>query len=277
MPLTAWFYDAVYDPRSPDNEASSAEPATQFLCSGLLAQEVERLVLLAAEHSVEPGMRAGPRSATRLRHSRRGTVRIDYSVPMTKSLTVAARNDRVLIGARLRAARLRLGLTLDDLAIATGTTKGFLSRVERDAASPSVATLVTVCAALSLPVSALFEVPQFDVVRHEEGLTILLIGEGAHERLLTPPGQDQVQMIRSVIEPGGSAGQDLYTLNSAVQVVHVLSGLLEVTFSDGRVRLAKGDTMTFAGREPHTWRNPQSARRSEAIWVLSPASWRLDS
>ncbi|MGL6234814.1 MAG: HD domain-containing protein [Segniliparus sp.] len=53
--LAAWFHDAVYDPNEADNEASSAELASQTLGPGALAQEVARLVLLTAGHQVQPG------------------------------------------------------------------------------------------------------------------------------------------------------------------------------------------------------------------------------
>jgi transcriptional regulator with XRE-family HTH domain len=58
------------------------------------------------------------------------------------------------IGPRLRETRMAQGLTIGNLAEATGLTKGFISRVERDETSPSVATLVNLCQVLSLPVGA---------------------------------------------------------------------------------------------------------------------------
>lgn len=180
---------------------------------------------------------------------------------------------RARIGARLRAARVRQGLTLDNLAAATGVTKSFLSRLERDETSPSVATLQVICGVLSLPIGALFEVPEYDVVRRADAPGILLVGEGTDEQLLTPRGQPQVQLVRSVIAPGGSGGAELYTLNCEVEVVHVLTGQLVVTLSEEAVALDQGDTMTFSGREPHTWQNPDPDRCTEVLWIIVPASW----
>ncbi len=60
-----------------------------------------------------------------------------------------------LIGARLRAARQTAGLTLAAVAEEAGLTKGFLSRLERDDVSPSVASLVTVCGILGIGVGQL--------------------------------------------------------------------------------------------------------------------------
>jgi len=181
---------------------------------------------------------------------------------------------RTRIGARLRAARVRQGLTLDNVAGAAGVTKSFLSRLERDETSPSVATLQVVCEVLSLPMGALFDAPAYDVVRAGEAPGILLVGEGVDERLLTPRGQAHVQVVRSRVEPGGSGGEELYSLDCDVEVLHVLKGKVSVTMTDTTVELASGDTLTFAGREPHTWRNLSDSRAAELLWIISPASWR---
>ncbi|MEV5710327.1 helix-turn-helix domain-containing protein [Actinoallomurus sp. NPDC052274] len=190
-----------------------------------------------------------------------------------KSVPIAAGNQELRIGARLRDARQRQGLTIDQVAQSTGLTKGFISRIERDVTSPSVSTLVTVCAALSLPVGELFTAPKTDVVRKDEAPAIQLTGHGAAERLLTPRGQGRVQLVRSVIEPGGTGGAELYTLNCEVEVVHVLRGTLRVQFSESATLLAEGDTLTFSGREPHSWLNPDEKVSAEALWVIVPAPW----
>ncbi|MEV5750262.1 helix-turn-helix domain-containing protein [Actinoallomurus sp. NPDC052308] len=190
-----------------------------------------------------------------------------------KSVPIAAGHQELRIGARLRDARQRQGLTIDQVAQSTGLTKGFISRIERDVTSPSVSTLVTVCAALSLPVGELFTAPKTDVVRKDDAPEIQLTGHGAEERLLTPRGQGRVQLVRSVIEPGGTGGAELYTLNCEVEVVHVLRGTLRVQFSESATLLAEGDTLTFSGREPHSWLNPDDSASTEALWVIVPAPW----
>ena len=70
-----------------------------------------------------------------------------------------------VIGARLRAARQSAGLTLAAVADQAGLTKGFLSRLERDEVSPSVASLVTVCGVLGIGVGSLFQAPETSLVR----------------------------------------------------------------------------------------------------------------
>ncbi|MCW2945238.1 MAG: helix-turn-helix protein [Actinoallomurus sp.] len=190
-----------------------------------------------------------------------------------RSVPIDSGHQDLRIGARLRDARQRQGLTIDQVAQSTGLTKGFISRVERDMTSPSVSTLVTVCAALSLPVGELFAAPKTDVVRKAHAPGIQLTGRGAEERLLTPRGQARLQLVHSVIEPGGTGGEELYTLNCEVEVVHVLRGSLQVQFSKSSELLAVGDTMTFSGREPHSWLNPDKGDTAEVLWVIVPAPW----
>lgn len=176
----------------------------------------------------------------------------------------------VQIGARLRAARNQRSLTLDQVALAAGLTKGFVSRLERDDVSPSVASLVAVCEILGLRVGDLFDPPATAVLRAGEGRLINFGGHGAVERLVTPGTQAALEVIHSVIEPGGSGGEELYALACEAECAFVLSGTLEVVLESGSEMLRPGDTLTFPGNAPHTWRNP-GAETCEVLWILAPA------
>lgn len=176
------------------------------------------------------------------------------------------------IGARLRAARQRQGLTVERVAQMSGLTKGFVSRVERDMTSPSVATLVTLCQTLSVPMGELFADPRSDLIRAEDAPTINLSGEGAREQLLTPRDESHLQLIRSTMPPGSHGGEGLYTLNAEVEVLHVLEGTVEIQFTNRVERLEAGDTITFSGREPHTWRNREETT-AHVLWIIAPAAW----
>jgi mannose-6-phosphate isomerase-like protein (cupin superfamily) len=73
------------------------------------------------------------------------------------------------------------------------------------------------------------------------------------------------------MSPGASGGAELYTVASEVEVLHVLSGGLTARFVDRTVELGPGDSLTFPGREPHTWRaGPEGA---EVAWIIVPAPW----
>lgn len=189
-----------------------------------------------------------------------------------RSVNPSPQSAPILIGPKLRATRLAQGLTIAQLAEATDLTKGFISRIERDENSPSVATLVNICQVLSLPVGSLFAAPEHDVIHLDDAPRINFGGSLAFERLLTPRSESTVQMLRSVLEPGASGGDDFYTINCEREVLHIISGGLTLMYPQQSIILGEGDTVTLAGREPHTWRN-DSGDRSDVLWAIVPAAW----
>ena len=80
-----------------------------------------------------------------------------------------SKKSEIPIGGRIRATRLARDLTLGQVAAAAGLTQGFVSKLERDQVSPSVASLVSVCEALGLRVGDLFDAPVNAIVRAGDG------------------------------------------------------------------------------------------------------------
>jgi transcriptional regulator with XRE-family HTH domain len=190
-----------------------------------------------------------------------------------RPLPVSPTTDGARLGARLRAARKAHGYTLERLATAAGLTKGFLSRVERDETSLSVASLITLCEVMSINPGSLFSAPDVDLIRRDTAPAINLGGTGVSERLMTPRGQARLQLVHTTAEPGATGGPDLYTINCEVEVAYVVKGSIDIVFADRRERLTAGDALTLRGSEPHTWENPSGTRGAEIVWVLAPAPW----
>lgn len=139
--------------------------------------------------------------------------------------------------------------------------------------SASVASLVKVCGALSISVGALFEPPATSLTRSEDAARINFGGTGLIERLLTPRSSSDVQVIRSVIDPGGGSGDEPYRLDAKAEVAYVMEGELVITVAGEAFHLGEGDALTFAASEPHAWRNPSKRRRTIALWILAPSPW----
>ena len=60
------------------------------------------------------------------------------------------------LGTRIRSLRQARRLTLRDVAERAGVTESFLSQVERDVTSPSIATVHRIARALDLSIAQLF-------------------------------------------------------------------------------------------------------------------------
>jgi transcriptional regulator with XRE-family HTH domain len=177
----------------------------------------------------------------------------------------------VQLGARLRHAREQRQLSLGDVSERTGLSRGFLSRVERDKTSPSVASLVAMCAAISLPLERLFATPSVTVVRASDRPTALLPGRAVVDTLITPAHEPHVTVVETLAAPGGSGGEEYYTLPSECEVCYVLDGTIELEVDGEAFALARGDAVTFGAAVPHTWRNPSPAAEARVVWVIAPA------
>ncbi|MGW6898817.1 helix-turn-helix domain-containing protein [Streptomyces sp. NPDC054919] len=180
---------------------------------------------------------------------------------------------RSLVGPRLRRLRQQRRLTIEQLAKATGLTKGFLSQVERDRANVSVASLLRICDVLGVRVGELFDDDEFGLVPAGERLALHFGGTGVRDFLLTPRSNRRIQVLHSTVAPGGNNeedGEPSYRTISDAQFIHVTNGDFEITL-DGEVFLLQaGDSLTFTGRERKTWRNP-SNKDAELLWMLTPS------
>lgn len=188
-----------------------------------------------------------------------------------RSVHPTADHEQVKIGAKLRSARVAQRLTLEKLAQASNLSRSFISRVENDTTSPSIATLVQLCQVLSLPVGNLFTQPEIQLTYLDTAPLINMGGQGVTERLVTARSEARVQVIHTTAEPHAHGGAELYTVSSEIEVVHIISGTVSMEFNSHYVRLDAGDTLTFSGREPHNW----SAHEEGATltWTLIPAAW----
>lgn len=181
-----------------------------------------------------------------------------------------SRRDPLNFGSVLRERRRTLGLTLNDVSERTGLTKGFLSDIERDKTSPSVASLVNLCDVLGLPVGDLFAASRNALVRAGERQPIRFGGTGVSDHLLTPSHGVRMQAIWSEIAPDGTGGDQLYSLRSEEEFVLVLEGELTLDLQGTEILLHTGDSFTFDPRLPHSFRNPSSEHPSIVIFIMTP-------
>ncbi|PRY18566.1 helix-turn-helix domain-containing protein [Kineococcus rhizosphaerae] len=182
-----------------------------------------------------------------------------------------------LVGARLRTTRLAQRRTVAEVAEASGLTKGFLSRLERDRATASVAALVRLCTTLDLAVGSLFTpAPAGEVLRAGHYPPITFGGHGLRESLLTPVGERRVAVIVSELDAGGGSGEEPYGLDADVEFALVLAGEIELRFAGPDpapaedVVLSAGDAFTFDPARPHSFRATANGP-ARVLWVVSPA------
>jgi transcriptional regulator with XRE-family HTH domain len=178
------------------------------------------------------------------------------------------------LGARIRALRQARRLTLRVVADRAGVTESFLSQVERDVTSPSIATVGRIARSLDLSIAQLFaeEYATGHVVRREARRRVAYPGLKAVDEFLTSNMAGRLQVIMSTIEPGGGTGEEPYTHDSDEEVVVVLTGILDLWVGDEHYVLREGDAITFASRLPH-WNMNRGDGLAVVLFCLTPPSY----
>jgi transcriptional regulator with XRE-family HTH domain len=120
------------------------------------------------------------------------------------------------LGAQLRTARQRQGVTLRALAKQTGVSASLLSRIETDKTQPSVSTLYAVVSALGMSLDALFSATDgYHEAEPAGARTIVAAPPGAEAELLSVVsaigGTDPIDLLAGM-QPGIQRASDRATL-----------------------------------------------------------------
>jgi transcriptional regulator with XRE-family HTH domain len=174
------------------------------------------------------------------------------------------------VGHRLRQLREERDLSIRALARASGLSANALSMIERGKTSPSVSTLYKVAEALNVPITALFRVaPIREQVVHmrAEARARVPFTRGLWEGLGGEQFAGRVEPFALTLESGASSGPHP-VVHSGHEFVLCQRGQLEYQVDGNLFLLQPGDSLIFASRLKHRWRNP-GPTVTNAIFVLS--------
>jgi transcriptional regulator with XRE-family HTH domain len=165
------------------------------------------------------------------------------------------------LGARLREARQKAGLSMRALARESGVSQPFLSMVERGQSAPSISTLYRIAAALGI---APVELMAGDGIEPSRGAaSVLCVRSGNGRRLpVSEASNSAVGTVLSstadleVVEYRIAPGEDLgdWFSSPGTQNLTVIAGRLTVELEGlGVWELAGGDSLTHPSQISHRW------------------------
>ena len=175
------------------------------------------------------------------------------------------------IGRVVRSHRSAQGLSLGELARASGLSKTILSRIEGGAGNPSVETLFRVSRALSVPLGALLaedQAPRVRVVRHGAG-EALHADSGMDAWLLHAEGRDHRSEVFELAFAAGVTQRSEPHLPGVEELVVCTAGRLRAGPLDEPADLGPGDAVWFAADVAHAYAAPVAARA--LCWIVYPA------
>jgi transcriptional regulator with XRE-family HTH domain len=176
-----------------------------------------------------------------------------------------------LPGQRFRRLRTRRGLSLAQVARATGVSIGFLSALERGQMRSSVATLRRIARFYRTNILSFFEAAEENprLVRAAQR-KILETTPGVRMELLAW-GHTAMEPHLFRIRPGGGSGESY--AHDGEEFLHVLRGEFEIWLNGGEhYRLKPGDSLYFESSTPHRWKNP-GRRETWLLWINTPPTF----
>jgi len=152
------------------------------------------------------------------------------------------------VGAQVRRWRTERGLTLARLASATGLNVGYLSQIENDKASPSLACLSALSSALDVPIAwFLVDEHQAPEVMRAADRRWREAANGRASRV-DARGASDISIVEVEAAPGSSAG--LHT-HAGDEHHLILAGRYRMTQGQHVEELGPGDYLRWDGLVPH--------------------------
>ena len=167
---------------------------------------------------------------------------------MTAEQVPEGARSRLLVGRPIRRWRTERGLTLARVAERSGLNLGYLSQIENDKASPSLAVLGQIAHALDVSPAwfLMDDVPPPRVVRAAE--RPVTTGDGGRIEFVDGRTSRDVSILEVTGSPGGRVGAHAH----AGDEHHiVLRGRMRLVQGEHSVDVGPGDYVRWDGSIPH--------------------------
>jgi len=172
---------------------------------------------------------------------------------------LSERNLELAIGREVRACRRQQGMTVADLAAATGLSIGMLSKIENGITSPSLTTLQILAHAFSTPITSFFR-------RFEERREVQHVKAGDHveiERRGTRAGH-QYNLLGHIGSNSSGVVVEPYLItltetsdvfptfqHDGIELLYMLEGEVQYRHGDQLFHLKPGDSLFFDADAQH--------------------------
>jgi len=163
------------------------------------------------------------------------------------------------ISQRLKALRSARAWTLDQLADASGVSRGMLSKIERGEVSATAALLSRVAAALEVPLSDLLAPPEVPraLQRRAERPRWQDPQTGFVRETASPPlTGSAVEIVEVELPPHARVDYGMPAPAQYSQHLLVLSGTVRLRQGDRLDELARGDTLYMVPAGDFSFENP---------------------
>lgn len=175
------------------------------------------------------------------------------------------------IGSKIKEIRLQRGFTQEALAARCELTKGYISQLENNVASPSIATLTDLLNVLGVNLQTFFtDNKREKVIWTKKDCFQSQYGDGMITWLIPNSQKNQMEPILLTLPINGES--EARPPFEGEEFGYVIEGKIVIDVGEFKYQAKKGDAFYIRGEKEHKIVNI-SKGISKIIWVATPSSF----
>lgn len=177
------------------------------------------------------------------------------------------------IGEKIKRLRVQSGLTQEELADRSEVTKGFISQVERDLTSPSIATLVDILEGLGTNLKDFFnEHEEEKIVFAEDDFFVSENEDLGYSINWIIPNAQKNSMEPILVEIEGFGQTKLDDPHEGEEFGYLISGNIKLHLGEAVYKVKKGQSFYYKANAEHYISNTGKTK-AKIIWISTPPSF----
>lgn len=174
-------------------------------------------------------------------------------------------------GIKLKQLRLQCGLTQEELADRCELTKGYISQLENNLTSPSIATLTDILAVLGSDLKSFFDEDIEEKIVFDENDFFEKEDDGELITWLVPNSlKNEMEPILLTLQPGVSTTVDMP--HEGEEFGYVLKGEAILHIGKKSYSIKQGNSFYFTSNKRHYIEN-KANEVATILWVSSPPTF----
>ncbi len=175
------------------------------------------------------------------------------------------------LGKKIRQMRNQKNLTQEELADRCELTKGYISQLENDLNSPSIATLTDILAALGSNLSEFFREEAEEKIVFSKNEFIEKDSDGVLWNWLIPNAQkNMMEPVLVELSEGAETAQDVP--HEGEEFGYVLEGKITVLLGNTHHVCKKGEAFYYSAGKPHSILN-KGKGKAKFLWISTPPNF----
>lgn len=175
------------------------------------------------------------------------------------------------LGSKLKEMRLRKNLTQEELANRCELTKGYISQLENDLTSPSIATLSDLLTALGSDLADFFREEAEEKIVFTKEEYIEKQSEGMLWTWVIPNAQkNMMEPVLVELEAGAETPEDVP--HEGEEFGYVLEGRIAVVIAGRSKTVKKGESFYYSAGKAHCIVN-KGKGKARFLWVSTPPNF----